>query len=187
ICIHPESLLPAAKCGSAPRAPTVTAYGGHWAAAMRALAPYYGEPTGAAGGGCGLVSPWPVPRHPQLALFGAESRPALQRDKPIRVHDREAHADVYARRKKYKPKGILHCYSGSAEDAVWRAGQGILIGFGGACTFKGAKRAGRAIDALPLESILLETDCPYMAPEPVRGARCDSSLIAYMGEYIAQR
>src|SRR5699024_7431062 len=75
----------------------------------------------------------------------------------------------------------------SAEDAVWLAGQGILIGFGGACTFKGAKRAGRAIDALPLESILLETDCPYMAPEPVRGARCDSSLIAYVGEYIAQR
>ena len=58
---------------------------------------------------------------------------------------------------------------------------------GGACTFKGAKRAGKAIDALPLESILLETDCPYMAPEPVRGARCDSSLIAYVGEYIAQR
>ena len=106
---------------------------------------------------------------------------------PTGAHDREAHADVYARLKKYKPKGILHCYSGSAEDAVWLAGQGILSGFGGACTFTGAKRAGRAIDALPLESSLLETDCPYMAPEPVRGARCDSSLIAYVGEYIAQR
>ena len=53
-------------------------------------------------------------------------------------------------------------------------------------TFKGAKRAAKAIAALPLEQIVLETDCPYMAPEPVRGTRCDSSLIRYVGEYIAQ-
>ena len=185
--IHPESLLPADKCGSAPPAPTVSVYGGDWAAEMRALAPYYDDPKVVAVGECGLDYHWPVPKDAQLALFEAEIRLALELDKPIVVHDREAHADVYALLKKYKPKGILHCYSGSAEDAVWLAGQGILIGFGGACTFKGAKRAGRAIDALPLESILLETDCPYMAPEPVRGARCDSSLIAYVGEYIAQR
>ena len=82
--------------------------------------------------------------------------------------------------------GIVHCYSGSADDAVWLAKQGLFIGFGGACTFKGAKRAAKAISALPLESIVLETDCPYMAPEPVRGTRCDSSLIRYVGEYIAQ-
>ena len=69
---------------------------------------------------------------------------------------------------------------------MWLAKQGLFIGFGGACTFKGAKRAAKAISALPLESIVLETDCPYMAPEPVRGTRCDSSLIRYVGEYIAQ-
>ena len=63
----------------------------------------------------------------------------------------------------------------------------MLLGFGGACTFKGAKRAGRVLDALPLESILLETDCPYMAPEPLRGRRCDSSMIAYVAAYIAAR
>ena len=102
------------------------------------------------------------------------------------MHDRNAHADVYALLKKYQPKGIVHCYSGSADDAVWLAKQGLSIGFGGACTFKGAKRAAKAIAALPLESIVLETDCPYMAPEPVRGTRCDSSLIRYVGEYIAQ-
>ena len=62
----------------------------------------------------------------------------------------------------------------------------MLLGFGGACTFKGAKRAAKAIAALPLENILLETDCPYMAPEPLRGRRCDSSMIRYIGEYIAQ-
>ena len=94
-------------------------------------------------------------------------------------------ASVYALLKKYRPKGIVHCYSGSAEDAEWLAAQGLYFGFGGACTFKGAKRAAKAISALPLERIVLETDCPYMAPEPVRGTRCDSSLIRYVGEYIA--
>ena len=89
--------------------------------------------------------------------------------------------------KKYRPKGIVHCYSGSAEDAVQLAAQGLYIGFGGACTFNGAKRAANAIEALPLDAIVLETDCPYMAPEPVRGTRCDSSLIRYVGTYIAQR
>ena len=83
------------------------------------------------------------------------------------MHDRSAHADVYALLKKYRPKGIVHCYSGSADDALWLAEQGLYIGFGGACTFKGAKRAARAI------------------AEPVRGTRCDSSLIRYVGEYIA--
>ena len=129
---------------------------------------------------------WPVPKDAQLAMFEAHIQLALELDKPIIVHDRNAHADVYALLKKYQPKGIVHCYSGSADDAVWLAKQGLFIGFGGACTFKGAKRAAKAISALPLENIVLETDCPYMAPEPVRGTRCDSSLIRYVGEYIAQ-
>ena len=129
---------------------------------------------------------WPVPKDAQLAMFEAHIRLALELNKPIIVHDRNAHADVYALLKKYQPKGIVHCYSGSADDAVWLAKQGLFIGFGGACTFKGAKRAAKAISALPLENIVLETDCPYMAPEPVRGTRCDSSLIRYVGEYIAQ-
>ena len=68
---------------------------------------------------------------------------------------------------------------------MWLARQGLYFGFGGACTFKGAKRAAKAIAALPLEQIVLETDCPYMAPEPVRGIRCDSALIRYVGEYAA--
>ena len=72
-------------------------------------------------------------------------------------------------------------------ESVQLAAQGLYIGFGGACTFNGAKRAAKAIEALPLDAIVLETDCPYMAPEPVRGTRCDSSLIRYVGTYIAQR
>mgnify|MGYP000549210079 FL=1 len=184
--IHPESLLPAVDCGEEGPAPTVSVYGGDWAAEMRALAPYYEDPKVVAVGECGLDYHWPVPKDAQLAMFEAHIRLALELDKPIIVHDRNAHADVYALLKKYQPKGIVHCYSGSADDAVWLAKQGLFIGFGGACTFKGAKRAAKAISALPLESIVLETDCPYMAPEPVRGTRCDSSLIRYVGEYIAQ-
>ena len=134
----------------------------------------------------GLDYHWPVPKDAQLALFEAEIRLALELDKPIIVHDRNAHADVYALLKRYQPKGIVHCYSGSADDALWLAKQGLYFGFGGACTFKGAKRAAKAIAALPLEQLVLETDCPYMAPEPVRGTRCDSSLIRYVGESIAQ-
>ena len=67
---------------------------------------------------------------------------------------------------------------------MWLAQQGLYIGFGGACTFQGAKRAAKAIAALPLEAIVLETDCPYMAPEPVRGTRNDSRNIAHVAAYI---
>ena len=148
--IHPESLLPAADCGEEGPAPTVSVYGGDWAAEMRALAPYYEDPKVVAVGECGLDYHWPVPKDAQLAMFEAHIRLALELAKPIIVHDRNAHADVYALLKKYQPKGIVHCYSGSADDAVWLAKQGLFIGFGGACTFKGAKRAAKAISALPL-------------------------------------
>lgn len=186
IGIHPESLLAPEDCGEDGPAPTVSVYGGDWAAEMRALAPYYDDPKVVAVGECGLDYHWPVPKDAQLALFEAEIKLALELDKPIIVHDRNAHADVYALLKKYQPKGIVHCYSGSADDALWLAKQGLYFGFGGSCTFKGAKRAAKAIAALPLEQIVLETDCPYMAPEPVRRTRCDSSLIRYVGESIAQ-
>lgn len=185
IGIHPESLVPAEDCGPEGPAPTVSVYGGDWAAEMRALAPYYDDPKVVAVGECGLDYHWPAPKDAQLAMFEAHIRLALELDKPIIVHDREAHADVYALLKKYRPRAIVHCYSGSAEDALQLAKLGIFFGFGGACTFKGAKRAAKAIAALPLEHIVLETDCPYMAPEPVRGTRCDSSLICHVGAYIA--
>ena len=95
------------------------------------------------------------------------------------MHDRQAHADVYALLKKYRPKGIVHCYSGSAEDAVQLAAQGLYIGFGGACTFNGAKRAAKAIEALPLDAIVLETDCPYMTPHPHRGKQNEPYYVQF--------
>ncbi len=91
---------------------------------------------------------------------------------------------MYALLRKYKPRGALHCYSGSAEDAAWLVEQGLYLGFGGAVTYRGAKRAAKVLAAIPHDRALLETDCPYMAPEPVRGHRNDSRNIAHVAAYI---
>ncbi|WP_294457456.1 TatD family hydrolase [uncultured Allofournierella sp.] len=177
--IHPESIIEE-------DASTNTRFGGDWAAELAAIRPLFDHPKAVAVGECGLDYHWPIPKEAQLALFEAHLKLALELDKPIIVHDRQAHADVYALLKQYKPKGVVHCFSGSAEDALILAQQGMYIGFGGALTFKGAKRAVKAAAALPLERILLETDCPYMAPEPCRGRRCDSGLIAHTGKFLAE-
>lgn len=177
--IHPESLIEE-------DAATRTVYGGDWRRELKEMEPLFEDPKVVAVGECGLDHHWPIPAEEQYALFEAQIRLALELDKPIVVHDREAHAEVYELLKKYKPKGVVHCYSGSADDALWLAKQGLFIGFGGSCTFKGAKRAVKAIEALSLENIVLETDCPYMAPQPVRGSRCDSGMIRYVGEFIAE-
>lgn len=177
--IHPESLIEE-------DASTLTRFGGDWAAELAAIRPLFDHPRAVAVGECGLDYHWPIPKDAQLELFEAHLKLALELDKPIIVHDRQAHADTYALLRQYKPKGVVHCFSGSAEDALALAQQGMYIGFGGALTFKGAKRAVKAAAALPLEHILLETDCPYMAPEPCRGQRCDSGLIAHTGEFLAQ-
>lgn len=165
---------------------TNTRFDGDWAAELAAIKPLFDHPKAVAVGECGLDYHWPIPKEAQLELFEAHLKLALELDKPIIVHDRKAHADVYALLKQYKPKGVVHCFSGSAEDALMLAEQGMYIGFGGALTFKGAKRAVKAAAALPLERILLETDCPYMAPEPCRGRRCDSGLIVHTGEFLAE-
>ena len=157
--IHPESIIEE-------DASTNTRFGGDWAAELAAIKPLFDHPKAVAVGECGLDYHWPIPKEAQLELFEAHLKLALELDKPIIVHDRKAHADVYALLKQYKPKGV--------------------VGFGGALTFKGAKRAVKAAAALPLERILLETDCPYMAPEPCRGRRCDSGLIAHTGEFLAE-
>ena len=177
--IHPESIIEEDTSIN-------TRFGGDWAAELAAIKPLFDHPKAVAVGECGLDYHWPIPKETQLELFEAHLKLALELDKPIIVHDRKAHADVYALLKQYKPKGVVHCFSGSAEDALMLAEQGMYIGFGGALTFKGAKRAVKAAAALPLERILLETDCPYMAPEPCRGRRCDSGLIAHTGEFLAE-
>lgn len=175
--IHPESL-------GEENAPTVTVYHGDWRAELAAMRPLFDDPAVAAVGEIGLDHHWPLPAQEQYDLFEAQLRLAAELDLPVSVHDREAHAETYELLKKYKPRGVLHCYSGSAEDAAWLVDQGMCLGFGGAVTYKGAKRAAKVLAAIPHEAAVLETDCPYMSPTPVRGKRNDSRNITYVAEYI---
>lgn len=176
--IHPESLIEEDSS-------TVCRFGGDWRAEMAAIRPLYENPRVAAVGECGLDYHWPVPKDEQLALFEAQLQLALELDRPIIVHDREAHADTYALLKKYRPRGVVHCYSGSAEDVKWLTAQGLYIGFGGVVTFRNARKALEAAAAVPADRLLIETDCPYMAPVPYRGKRNDSSLLTHVAATLA--
>ena len=177
--IHPESL-------GEEDAPTVAVYGGDWRAELAAMRELYDDPQVVAVGEIGLDHHWPLPAREQYDLFEAQLQLAAELDLPVSVHDREAHAETYELLKKYRPRGVLHCYSGSPEDAAWLVAQGMHLGFGGAVTYKGAKRAARVLAAIDRSAVVLETDCPYMAPEPCRGKRCDSGLIAHTGEFLAE-
>ena len=104
---------------------------------------------------------------------------------PVVVHDREAHADTLRILQELRPAGVVHCFSGSVEMARQILDLGMYIGLGGAVTFKNARVPVEVAAMVPEDRLLLETDCPYMAPGPFRGTRNDSSLIAYTAERIA--
>lgn len=105
---------------------------------------------------------------------------------PVIVHDREAHADTLDILKKHKPRGVLHCFSGSAEMAKEIVSLGMYIGVGGTVTFKNAKKLPDVIKAIPKDRILLETDCPYLCPEPYRGKLCHSGYITLTAKRVAE-
>lgn len=125
-------------------------------------------------------------RERQKELFCRQIELAQRLGMPIIVHSRDATEDTLDILKKYKPKGVVHCFSGSAETAEEILKLGMYIGFTGVITFKNAKKAVRALEAVPLDRLLLETDCPYMAPVPFRGKRCDSSMISYTAQKAAE-
>ncbi len=127
----------------------------------------------------------PENRTRQLLFFEKQLSIAKEYDLPVIIHDREAHADTLELLKKYRPKGVQHCFSGSAETAKEVVALGMYIGLGGAVTFKNARRPLEVAAVVPSDRLLLETDCPYMAPVPFRGKRNDSSLIPYAAEVIA--
>ena len=122
----------------------------------------------------------------QLKLFEDQIILAIKHNLPILVHDREAHRDTMDLLKKYNPKGIVHCFSGSVEMAKEVIKFGMYIGIGGLITFKNAKTAVSVVENIPLSSIVLETDAPYMTPVPFRGTRCNSSHIKYTAKKIAE-
>ncbi len=126
------------------------------------------------------------PRERQLEVFERQLALANKLSLPVIIHDREAHEDTMNLLKKYRPKGVVHCFSGSAEMAKEIVKLGMYIGIGGAVTFKNAKKPVEVVEYLPLDRLLLETDAPYMTPVPFRGQRCDSAHIAYTAEKIAE-
>lgn len=125
-------------------------------------------------------------RDKQILFFRQQLELASELSLPVVVHSRNASDDTLDILKEYRPAGVVHCFSGSAEVAREVIKLGMYIGFTGVLTFKNAKKALRALEAVPLDRLLLETDCPYMAPEPLRGRRCDSSMICYTAEKAAQ-
>lgn len=122
----------------------------------------------------------------QKDLFEKQILLAKELELPIIVHDRKAHGDTMEILKKHRPKGVLHCFSGSPETAAEVLKLGMYIGLGGALTFKNARRAVEVAQMLPLDRLLLETDCPYMAPVPMRGKRNNSSYISFVAQKVAE-
>ena len=125
-------------------------------------------------------------RENQIDIFEKQIKLALEINKPIIVHDREAHKDTLDLLKKYKPKGVIHCFSGSVEMAKEIINLGMYIGIGGAVTFKNAKKIVDVVKQTPLTRILLETDAPYMTPVPYRGTRCNSEHILFTAQKISE-
>lgn len=122
----------------------------------------------------------------QIDFFKRQLNLAKELNLPVIIHDRDAHGDTLEILKKYKPKGVLHCFSGSIEMAREIIKLGLYIGVGGVITFKNSKKLAEIVNEIPLEKILLETDAPYLAPEPNRGKTNNSSYIIYVAEKIAE-
>ena len=126
------------------------------------------------------------PKEVQKEAFRKQMNLAKELDMPVVIHDREAHMDTLEIMKEFpEVKGVVHCFSGSKEFAMECIKLGYYIGFTGVVTFKNAKKIVEVAKEVPLDRILVETDCPYMAPEPNRGKRNKSDYIEYIIKKIA--
>lgn len=131
----------------------------------------------------------PEVQEKQRYWFGRQIELARETGLPIIVHSRDAAADTMQVMKEHHAEeipGVVHCYSYSKEMALEFIKMGYYIGVGGVVTFKNAKKLLETVEAIPLERILLETDCPYMAPEPHRGKRNYSGYLTYVRDKIAE-
>ena len=128
-----------------------------------------------------------IPRDIQKKAFAMQLELARELDLPVVVHERDAHDDGMTMIKQFPTvKGVFHCYSGSAEMARQLVKLGWYIGFTGVLTFKNARKAVETAKAIPLDRIVIETDCPFMSPEPFRGKRNDPTRVYRMAEALAQ-
>lgn len=131
----------------------------------------------------------PEVQNAQRYWFRRQMELARETNLPVIIHSRDAAADTMEVMKEVHAEeipGVIHCYSYSREMAQEFIKMGYYIGVGGVVTFKNAKKLKETVEAIPLERILLETDCPYMAPEPHRGTRNDSSNIPFVIAKIAE-
>ena len=128
-----------------------------------------------------------IPRDLQLKAFRMQMELAREVGLPVIVHERDAHEDGMAVVREFPDvTGVFHCYSGSAEMARQLVDRGWYIGFTGVLTFKNARKAIETATSIPVDRIVLETDCPYMAPEPFRGRRNDPGYLFRMAEKLAE-
>ena len=120
-------------------------------------------------------------------MFVTQLEIALELNLPVIIHDREAHADCLEIVRRYPGlRGVFHCYSGSAEMAKELLKLGWYLGFDGPVTYKNARKVVDVLDITPLDRILLETDSPYLPPQPMRGRRNDSRNLPYIAAKIAE-
>ena len=128
-----------------------------------------------------------IPRELQKAAFRMQMKLAEELKLPVIVHEREAHADALEILEEFPTvTGVFHCYSGSAEMAKELVSRGWYIGFTGVLTFKNARKAVEVATVIPQDRLVLETDCPYMAPEPFRGKRNHPGYLYRMAEKLAE-
>ena len=128
-----------------------------------------------------------IPRDIQLKAFRMQMELARELKLPAIVHEREAHDDGMKVVHEFpEVTGVFHCYSGSAEMARQLVDRGWYIGFTGVLTFKNARKAIEVASSIPLDRIVLETDCPYMSPDPFRGRRNDPGKLYRMAEKLAE-
>ena len=128
-----------------------------------------------------------IPRDIQKQAFRMQMELARELNLPVIVHERDAHEDGMKIVTEFpEVTGVFHCYSGSYEMAKWLIQRGWYIGFTGVLTFKNARKAIEVASRIPLDRLLLETDCPYMSPEPFRGKRNDPGKLYRMAEQLAE-
>lgn len=122
----------------------------------------------------------------QISVFKEQCLIANELDLPVIIHDRDAHNDTFQIVNEVRPRGVIHCFSGSKELALQYVKLGFYIGIGGVLTFKNARKLVEVAETIPLDKILLETDAPYLAPVPFRGKQCNSALIYYTAQRLSE-
>lgn len=141
-------------------------------------------------GEIGLDYHWDTsPKHVQHEVFRQQIALAKKLNKPIIIHNRDAHADVVRILQEEgaaEVGGIMHCFSGSWETAKHCLDMNFYISFGGPVTFKNARVPKEVLKRVPLDRLLIETDCPYLAPHPYRGKRNESAYVSLVAEAAAQ-